>query len=44
MTDIWVINASPVIALAKAMSLHILSESNRELIIPDAVAEEIRPA
>ncbi len=42
MSDIWVINASPVIALAKAKSLHILSESNRELIIPDAVAEEIR--
>lgn len=42
MSDMWVLNASPVIALAKANSLFILAESNRDLIIPDAVAEEIR--
>ncbi len=41
MTDIWVVNASPVIALAKAQHLHLLERSCRELLIPEAVATEI---
>ena len=41
MSDIWVVNASPVIALAKAERLHLLSDSCRELLVPEAVVAEI---
>jgi predicted nucleic acid-binding protein len=39
--DVWVVNASPVIALAKADRLHLLHDSCRELLIAEAVAAEI---
>ncbi len=40
-TDIWVVNASPIITLAKIGRLDLLLSDNRRLIIPEAVAEEI---
>jgi predicted nucleic acid-binding protein len=36
-----VVNASPVIVLAKAGRLHLISDSCRELLVPEAVAAEI---
>ena len=41
MSDIWVVDASPVIALAKADRLHLLLDLSRELLIPEAVVAEI---
>ena len=41
MSDIWVVNASPVIALAKAGRLQLLQELCDELLLPEAVAAEI---
>ncbi len=41
MTDVWVVNASPLIALARIDRLDILSNAGRELLLPDAVVEEI---
>ncbi len=41
MSDVWVVNASPVIALAKIERLHLLGDLCRELLIPEAVAAEI---
>ena len=41
MTDVWVVNASPIIVLAKASRLQLISGSCREVIIPEAVATEI---
>ena len=41
MTDIWVVNASPLIALARIDRLDILSGADRELLLPDAVVQEI---
>lgn len=38
----WVVDASPLILLAKAGRLDLLSVSVDELLIPEAVAEEIR--
>jgi len=38
----WVVNASRIIALAKVDRLDLLLSSARTLIIPEAVAEEIR--
>jgi predicted nucleic acid-binding protein len=40
-SDIWVVNASPVIALAKADQLHLLPDLCRELLVPEAVVAEI---
>jgi predicted nucleic acid-binding protein len=40
-SDIWVVNASPVIVLAKAGRLDLLRDSRRELLVPEAVAAEI---
>jgi uncharacterized protein len=43
MTDsIWVVNASPLIALAKIGQLELLLGSTRSLAVPLAVADEIR--
>ncbi|HZP82418.1 MAG TPA: DUF3368 domain-containing protein [Chthonomonadaceae bacterium] len=39
--DVWVVNASPLIVLAKARYHHLLSELADEVIIPDVVADEI---
>lgn len=41
MSDVWVVNASPVIALAKADALGLLERSCRELLVPEAVVAEI---
>ena len=41
MSDIWVVNASPIIALAKVDRLHLLHDLCKELLIPEAVAAEI---
>jgi len=40
-SDTWVVNASPLIALAKAGRLHVIDDSCRELLVPEAVAAEI---
>lgn len=40
--SIWVINASPLIALAKIGQLALLERSDRDLLIPLAVAAEVR--
>lgn len=40
----WVVDASPVILLAKIDQPHLLSGCAEELLIPDAVAEELRRA
>jgi len=40
-SDIWIVNASPIIALAKANQLQLLREFCRELLLPQAVAREI---
>ena len=41
MSDIWVVNASPVIALAKVGQLHLLQDLCKELLVPEAVVAEI---
>ena len=41
MSDIWVVNASPIIALAKADRLHLLNDLCRELLVPEAVVAEV---
>ena len=41
MSDVWVTNASPVIALAKAGHLDLLTRLPTELLLPDPVATEI---
>jgi predicted nucleic acid-binding protein len=41
-TDLWIVNASPVISLAKIGYLHLLEELAPDLLMPDAVAAEIR--
>lgn len=41
MTETWVVNASPIIALAKIDCLDILCMPDIELLLPDAVAKEI---
>jgi predicted nucleic acid-binding protein len=39
--DAWVVNASPLIALAHAGQLELLEKLPVELVVPEAVAEEI---
>ena len=41
MSDVWVVNASPLIVLAKAGLEDLLTELSGELIVPQAVAEEV---
>lgn len=41
MPDVWVVNASPLIALAHAGRLELLEEIPDELVVPEAVVEEI---
>ena len=41
MSDVWVINASPIIVLAKADRLHLLNDLCRELLVPEAVVAEV---
>jgi predicted nucleic acid-binding protein len=40
-SDIWVVNASPVITLAKVGQLHLLHDLCKELLVPEAVVAEI---
>ena len=44
MTEIWIANASPIIALAKIDKLDLLLTPGRTLMIPEAVAREILQA
>lgn len=41
MSEIWVANASPIIVLAKCGYLELLTQLSRELLIPQAVVDEI---
>lgn len=41
MTRRWVVDASPLITLAKAGAAHLLTELSDELLVPDEVAAEI---
>ena len=41
MSNTWVVNASPVIVLAKIGQLHLLERLANPLLLPDAVAEEL---
>lgn len=41
MSDVWVANASPIIALAKIDRLELLAKLTREVLLPQAVVEEI---
>lgn len=41
MAEVWVVDASPIIALAHADALGLLEDLPAELVIPDAVADEI---
>jgi len=40
-SDVWVINASPIVALAKVNRLHLLQDLCKELLVPQAVVAEI---
>jgi predicted nucleic acid-binding protein len=40
-SDIWVVNASPIIALAKVGRLHLLHDLCKVLLVPEAVVAEI---
>jgi predicted nucleic acid-binding protein len=39
--EVWVTNASPVITLAKAGFLELLTQLSAELLLPEPVAQEI---
>lgn len=41
MAEAWVVNASPLICLAKAGHLALLEEKTVELLVPEAVAAEV---
>ena len=41
MADAWVVNASPLIALAHADKLELLEKLPAEIVVPEAVVEEI---
>ena len=41
MADGWVVNASPLIALAHAKKLELLEKLPSELVVPEAVVDEI---
>ena len=41
MTEVWVANASPIIALAKIGQLDLLTNLSREILLPQAVVDEI---
>ncbi len=44
MPDIWVVNASPIITLAKAGHLDLLTKLADDVLLPDAVVNEISQA
>ncbi len=41
MSDRWVVNASPLIVLARMNALHLLSELAEQIVVPTAVVTEI---
>lgn len=41
MSDAWVVNASPIIVLAKAGLERLLTDLAREVVVPEAVAAEV---
>jgi len=41
-SEVWVLNASPIITLAKIAQLPLLERLASELLVPEAVASEIR--
>ncbi|MCP3958713.1 MAG: hypothetical protein GY719_12740 [bacterium] len=41
MSEIWVVNASPVIALAKVDHLHLLTNLSPDVRLPEPVAVEL---
>ena len=41
MSETWVVNASPVIALARVDHLHLLTELSEEIYLPEPVAGEL---
>jgi len=41
MAELWVVNASPMIALAKAGQLELLQGADRALVVPEAVRGEV---
>ncbi|HVO23498.1 MAG TPA: hypothetical protein VMW56_07700 [Candidatus Margulisiibacteriota bacterium] len=41
MSDVWVLNASPIITLAKVAQLSLLERIATELLVPEEVATEI---
>ena len=41
MADVWIVNASPVIALAHADALGLLEKLSTRLVVPEAVVEEV---
>ncbi|MCP4657794.1 MAG: hypothetical protein GY856_20495 [bacterium] len=41
MNELWVVNASPIITLAKAGYLHLLSDLAPEFQVPETVAREL---
>ncbi len=42
MSDLWVVNASPIIVLAKANALQLLDREGERVVVPVEVANEIR--
>ena len=41
MSSVWVVNASPLISLARVGQLALLQAPNRDMHVPDAVAREV---
>jgi len=39
--DAWVVNASPIITLAKAGHLELIEEPGIDVLVPDAVSTEV---
>lgn len=42
MSDLWVVNASPLIVLGKINQLDLLHRLSQKVVVPNAVAEEIK--
>ena len=42
MSDLWVVNASPLIVMGKIGHLDLLTQLSKEVVVPIAVADEIK--
>ena len=42
MSDLWVVNASPLIVLGKIGQLDLLTQLPKDIVVPSAVADEIK--